>query len=62
MNKYIEDKDMTWSLIDTNKDKIIVRFENKSLYGQSETEFLCNWLFYINELVNNNWYSIIKNI
>ena len=54
LNKYIEDKDMTWSLIDTNKDKIIVRFENKSSYGQSETEFLCNWLFYINELVNNN--------
>lgn len=54
LNKYIEDKDMTWSLIDENKDdKVIVRFQNKSSYGKSETEFLCNWLYYINELVNN---------
>ena len=54
LNKYIEDKDMTWSLVDENKDdKVVVRFQNKSSYGQSETEFLCNWLYYINELVNN---------
>ena len=53
LNKYIEDKDMIWSVIDTNNDKIIVRFENKSSYGISETEMFCNWLYYINELVNN---------
>ena len=35
-----------------NNGKVIVKFENKSSYGQSETEMLCNWLFYINELVN----------
>jgi protein-arginine kinase len=53
LNSYTQEKNMTWSIIDINKiNKIIVRFENKSSYGQSETEMLCNWLFYINELVN----------
>ena len=53
LNKYIEDKNMMWSVVDLNNNgKVIVKFENKSSYGQSETEMLCNWLFYINELVN----------
>ena len=53
LNTYTQNKNMTWSIIDINKiNKIIVRFENKSSYGQSETEMLCNWLYYINELVN----------
>ena len=54
LNNYTQNRNMTWSIIDLNKiNKIIVRFENKSSYGQSETEMLCNWLYYINELVNN---------
>ena len=41
------------SIIDKNKDgKTIIRLENNSSYGQTETEFLCNWLYYINEIAN----------
>ena len=54
LNKYVEDKNMSWSIINEDKDgKAIVRFENKSSYGQSETEMLCNWLYYINEIINH---------
>ena len=54
LNKYVEDKNMSWSVVNSNKDgKIIIRLENKSSYGQSETEMLCNWLFYINEIANH---------
>jgi protein-arginine kinase len=54
LNKYTEDKNMTWSVIDKKKDgNVIIRFENKSSYNQSETEMLCNWLFYINEIIND---------
>ena len=54
LNKYVEDKNMSWSLVNNNKDgKVIIRFENKSSYGQSETEMLCNWLYYINEIANH---------
>ena len=54
LNKYVEDKNMTWSIIDKNKDgKTIIRLENNSSYGQTETEFLCNWLYYINEIANH---------
>ena len=54
LNKYVEDKNMTWSLINKTKEGIgIIRLENKTSYEQSETEMLCNWLYYINELVND---------
>lgn len=54
LNKYIEDKDMSWSLVNKDKDgKIIIRFENKGSFGQSETEMLCNWLYYINEIIDH---------
>ena len=43
LNKYVEDKNMTWSIIDKNKDgKTIIRLENNSSYGQTETELLIN--------------------
>ncbi len=54
LNKYTEDKNMCWSVVNKNKNgNAVIRFENKSSYGQSETEMLCNWLYYINELVND---------
>jgi hypothetical protein len=54
LNKYVEDKNMSWSVVNNNKDgKVIIRFENNSSYGQSETEMLCNWLYYINEIANH---------
>ena len=54
LNKYTEDKNMSWSVVNKNKNgNVVIRFENKSSYGQSETEMLCNWLYYINELVND---------
>ena len=54
LNKYVEGKNMTWSVINENKDdKAIIRLENNSSYGQTETEFLCNWLYYINEVANH---------
>jgi protein-arginine kinase len=54
LNNYVEDKNMSWSVVNNNKDgKVIIRFENKSSYGQSETEMLCNWLYYINEIANH---------
>ena len=54
LTKYVKDKNMTWSVVNKNKDgKIIVRFENKSSFEQSETEMFCNWIYFINELVND---------
>ena len=54
LNKYVEDKNMKWSLINKTKEGIgIIRLENRTSYEQSETEMLCNWLYYINELVND---------
>ena len=55
LNNYVKDKNMTWSLINENKDgKTIIRLENKCSFEQSETEMFCNWIYYINELVNES--------
>jgi protein-arginine kinase len=55
LNKYVKDKNMTWSVINENKDgKTIIRLENKCSFEQSETEMFCNWIYYINELVNES--------
>ena len=48
INKYIIE-----SLYGNNGNKSSTRLENNSSYGQTETEFLCNWLYYINEIANH---------
>ena len=52
MDRFVQNKYMSWSLVnnDENNGFKVYRIENTCSYTQSETELLCNWLYHINRI------------
>ena len=50
LNVWLKDKAIKSTILGTEGEYDIIRLENTGSFGQSETEMLCNWLYYLSDI------------